>query len=183
MNSVFLIISLALYSALFSLSIQITLEEDKMYISIGSEAFLINLFESIVTQELISLLPQKTKFQEENGKIILPLNVKIETENYFSGEKFSNKANIGDLFLSKGKEIILITEPKKFWENNSDYIKIGHTNQIGELISSMEKNRNKKFSLMNTLNYAEHKGKIKPYAYSLMHYSWKILTFFCFLFL
>ena len=53
MNSVFLIISLALYSALFSLSIQITLEEDKMYISIGSEAFLINLFESIVTQELI----------------------------------------------------------------------------------------------------------------------------------
>ena len=78
MNSVFLIISLALYSTLFSLPIQYTLEEDKMYISIGSEAFLINLFESIVTQELISLLPQKTKFQEENGKIILPLNVKIE---------------------------------------------------------------------------------------------------------
>ena len=136
MNSVFLIISLALYSTLFSLPIQYTLEEDKMYISIGSEAFLINLFESIVTQELISLLPQKTKFKEENGKIILPLNVKIETENYFSGEKFSNKANIGDLFLYKGKEIILITEPKKFWEINSDYIKIGHTNQIGELISS-----------------------------------------------
>ena len=187
MKSVFTIFSLFLYSTLFSLSIQNILEEDKIYISIGSEEFLINLFESSVTEELISLLPQKTKLEEEeNNQKILSLKVKIETDNFVSSEKLSNeanKANKGDLFLYKGTKIVLITEPKVFGENKQDVIKIGHTTQINEIIGAMEKNRSKTFYLWNTLNYAEHKGKIKPYASSLMNCSLKVLTFFCFLFL
>ena len=186
MKTIFIVIILSLYYTIISSSIHYTLEEDKIYILIGSETFLINLFESPITKELISLLPLKTKLLEENdSEKILPLSVKIETETFFLSEKFSNNGKIGDLFLYKGKNLVFITETKTFEENNGDYIKMGYTKEIGEIINLMEKNKNKTFLLWNTLNYAEYKGKIKPYAYysSLMNYSWKILTFFCFLFL
>lgn len=186
MNTFNIIILLALFYIITS-SIQYTLEENKIYILIGEEIFLINLIENSITKELISLLPLKTKFfEEKKEEKFFPLSVEIETENYLSLERFSNKANIGDLFLFKGKKLILFSEQKDLLNNNGDYIKIGSTKQPDEIISSINKNRNKTFLLWNTLNYADHKGKIKPYAYysSIMNYfTWKALTFFCFLFL
>ena len=186
MNAFNKIISLTLFYTITA-SIQYTLEEDKIYILIGEETFLINLIKNSITKELISLLPLKTKFFEENeGKKFLPLSVQIETETYIALEDFSNKANIGDLFLFKGKKLILFNEQRELVNNNGDYIKIGYAKQPDDIICSMNKNKNKTFLLWNTLNYADHKGKIKPYAYynSIMNYfTWKALTFFCFLFL
>ena len=78
MNAFNKIISLTLFYTITA-SIQYTLEEDKIYILIGEETFLINLIKNSITKELISLLPLKTKFFEENeGKKFLPLSVQIE---------------------------------------------------------------------------------------------------------
>ena len=188
MNTFYLIISLTLYYTIFS-SIQYSLEEDKIYILIGEEAFLVNLIENSITNELISLLPLKTKLLEENNsKINLPLSVEIEAETFPKNNNNNSiiKADMGDLFLVKGqRKLVLFNQSKTFINNNDEYFKIGNIEHSNKIINYIPKNRNKSCVLLNTLNYADHKGKIKPYTYnSLMNFfTWKIFTFFCFLFL
>ena len=75
MNTFNIIILLALFYIITS-SIQYTLEENKIYILIGEEIFLINLIENSITKELISLLPLKTKFfEEKEEEKYFPLSV------------------------------------------------------------------------------------------------------------
>ena len=185
MNTIYLIISLTLYCAVVS-SIQYSLEEDKIYIQIGEETFLINLIESSITQELINLLPLKTiLFEENDSEIHLPLSIEIETEA-FPNNNYITKANMGDLFLIKGqKKLVLFNESRTFTNNNGEYFKIGNTEYSNKIFNFIPKKKNKRCILLNTLNYADHKGKIKPYTYNtLMNiFTWKIFTFFCFLFL
>ena len=185
MNTFYLIISLSLYYTIIC-TIQYSLEEDKIFILIGEEAFLINLIKNSITKELISLLPLKTKLLVENeSEINLTLSIEIETETFPNNNNDIIKANMGDLFLVKGqKKLIIFNESKTFINNNGEYFKIGNTDQSNKIIKFIPKNRNKSSTLLNTLNYADHKGKIKPYTYTLMNYiTWKIFTFFCFLFL
>jgi len=184
MNIIYLIISLTLYCTIIS-TIQYSLEEDKIYILMGEEAFLINLMKNSITQELISSLPLKAKLMVENdSEINLLLSVEIET-GIFPNDNDIIKANMGDLFLVKGKKELVIFNESKTFINNGEYFKIGNTEHSNKILNFTTKNRNKSCHLLNTLNYADHKGKIKPYTYNtLMNYfTWKIFTFFCFLFL
>ena len=187
MNTFYLIISLTLYYTIVS-SIQYSLEEDKIYILIREETFLVNLIENSITQELINLLPLKTKlFEENDSQINLPLSIEIETESFpYDNDNYMTKANIGDLFLVKRqKKLVLFNESKTFINNNGEYFKIGNIEHSNKIFNFIPNNKNKRCMLLNTLNYADHKGKIKPYTYNtLMNYfTWKIFTFFCFLFL
>ena len=176
------ILSIILFFVLSSLSIEEILDSDKMYILIGEKIFPINLIENKITEELISILPLKTKIIEENDKTLhMKLSITIETSNYISLEDTLIKGKKGDLFLFKGNEIILLNEQKTFINENKDYIKIGYIEDIANLLSTMR--INKSIFLWNTLNYENHKGKVKPYAYytNLMNYfTWKLFTFFCF---
>ena len=183
MNTLHLLISLTLYYTIVS-TIQYSLEEDKLYILIGEEAFLVNLMKNSITQELINLLPSKAKLLVENdSEINLLLSVEIEAG--IPNDNDIIKANIGDLFLVKGKKELVIFNESKTFINNGEYFKIGNTEHSNKILNFIPKFRNKSCNLLNTLNYADHKGKIKPYTYNtLMNYfTWKIFTFFCFLFL
>ena len=179
------ILSIILFFVLSSLSIEEILDSDKMYILIGEKLFMINLFENEITKELISILPLKTKLVEEGTQTShMKLSIKIETSNYVSMEEKLIKGKKGDIFLFQGNEIILLNEPKNFPNENGNYIKIGFFGETENLISSMK--NNKTIFLWNTLNYENHKGKVKPYGYytNIMNYfTWKVFTFFCFLLL
>ena len=158
------ILSNILLFALSSLSIEEILDSDKMYIYIGEKIFLINLLENEITKELISILPLKTKLIEENPQTShMKLSIKIETSNYVSMEEELIKGKKGDIFLFQGKEIILLNEPKNFLNENGNYIKIGFLAETENLLDSMK--NNKSIFLWNTLNYENHKGKVKPYGY------------------
>ena len=174
-----------IFFVLSSLSIAEILDSDKMYIYIGEKIFLINLLENEITKELISILPLKTKLVKENAQTShMKLSIKIETSNYVSMGEELIKGKKGDIFLFQGNEIILLNEPKNFPNENRNYIKIGFFGETENLISSMK--NNKTIFLWNTLNYENHKGKVKPYGYytNIMNYfTWKVFTFFCFLLL
>ena len=179
------ILSIIIFFIFSSLSIEEILDSDKMYILIGEKIFPVNLLENEVTKQLISILPLKTKIIEENSKgLHMKLSITIETSNYISLEDELIKGKKGDLFLFKGNEIILLNEQKTFINENKDYIKIGIFEDTEKLLNTMK--INKSIFLWNTLNYENHKGKVKPYAYytNLMNYfTWKLFTFFCFLLL
>ena len=185
MNVIKNLLSLTLFLAVSAISIKSKIENDKLYILIGEEVFLINLIESPVTQELISVLPMKIKLQNENISLKnLSLTIHIDTSNLAYPTNYDIKGNKGDLMLYKGKELILLNEDTNLINENGDYLKIGHTNDVENLFSSIS--RNKRILLWNTLNYENHLGKVKPYGYytSIMNYfTWKIFTFFCFLLL
>ena len=176
------ILSIILFFVLSSLSIEEILDSDKMYLLISEKIFPINLIENKITEELISILPLKTKIIEENDKALhMKLSITIETSNYISLEDELIKGKKGDLFLFKGNEIILLNEQKTFINENKDYIKIGNFDDTENLLNTMR--INKSIFLWNTLNYENHRGKVKPYAYytNLMNYfTWKLFTFFCF---
>ena len=93
------------------------------------------------------------------------------------------KANKGDLFLFKGKELILLNEEIDIIDENGDYLKLGNKKDVDHLFNSISKN--KSILLWNTLNYEDNLEKVNPYAYnSIMNFfTWKIFTFFCFLLL
>ena len=174
-----------IFFVLSSLSIAEILDSDKMYIYIGEKIFLINLLENEITKELISILPLKTKLVEENAHAShMKLSIKIEASNYVSMGEELIKGKKGDIFLFQGNEIILLNEPKNFPNENGNYIKIGFLAETENLLDSMK--NNKSIFLWNTLNYENHKGKVKPYGYytNIMNYfTWKVFTFFCFLLL
>jgi len=179
------ILSILLFYEVTSISLDITLSTDKMYILIGEKTFLINLIQSKITEELISIMPLKTKIIQENSQSIsMPLSIQRETSNLQSIQNKQLNANKGDLILLKGNGLILINEPKEFNNENGEYIKVGHMKEVEELFNSVK--RNKSIFLLNTLNYENHKGKVKPYGYytNIMNFlTWKVFTFFCFLLL
>lgn len=184
MNSLYIIIFFILYNTILTISKEHSLEEDKIYILIGEEIFLVNLNENLLTKELISLLPLKATILEENKSTQnFKLSAKIEMKNFFIPTNYA--CNIGDLFLYKGNELVLFNENTNILNNDGDYIKIGFINQSNELVKSIQKYKKKTILVWNTLNYADYKGKIKPYGYNniMNYFTWKIFTFFCFLLL
>ena len=122
MNTIRSELFLALFFAVSAISIKSKIENDKLYMLIGDETFLINLIENSVTQELISILPMKLKLQNENiSSKTLSLSIHLDTSNMMISENTKIKANKGDLFLFKGKELILLNEEIDIIDENGDY--------------------------------------------------------------
>ena len=182
MTQILYFLSFLLYFGVSAISVKNTIDDDKLYILIGEETFLVNLIENPVTKELISVLPMKIKLLNEGiSSKNMSLTFKIDTTNLISSESLQIKAAKGDLILFKGKELVLTNEETTISNESGDYIKIGNTKESESLFNSLTKS--KRILLWNTLNYDNHMGKVKPYGYfSLMNYfTWKIFTFFCFL--
>ena len=179
------LLSSFLFYAIFSISLENTLREDIMYIMLGEEKFTINLVQSETTRELISILPSKTsQIEKDSTKIQMKLKYSIETTSLLPVANASIKGNRGDVFLYQEKEIIILNEQTTFENAKGEFIKIGTCENVEELLNKIEKN--KTILLWNTLNYENNKGKVKPYGryYSIMNFfTWKILSFFCFLFI
>ena len=166
-------------------SINNSLSENVMYIRLGEEIFLINLYDNPIRKEIISLMPLKSIPVEKNNFKYLPLSLVIEEDNSMYNKDFIIQADVGDIFLYQRKEIIIINRKTSFENYNGEYIKIGKTEYTNELYDSMKYN-NKPVYLWNSYNYANYNEKIKPHEYymSIMNFlTWKILTVICFLFL
>ena len=159
------------------------LETDKIYISISNNIFLMNLAQNSITEELISILPLKTKLLGENSsQATISLTTELEIPNAL--RKSAIEGNKGDVILFKGKELIILKENYIISNDNNDYIKIGYIEDVEKLLNLIEKK--KKFILWNSLNYENNSRKVKPYGYytSLMNFlTWKIFTFICFILL
>lgn len=157
-----------------------TLEQDKMYISSGSEIILVNLENNPISSELVNILPLKPKqLQENEVSKLLQLSVQIESAKQIN--TFAKKAYKGDLFLLKGNSLLFAKE--SFDIEVDGYVKIGKIKNMEKLIEVFETNKN--IVLWNTLNYYNHQGGRHPYDYfKIINYlTWKTLTFICFLFL
>ena len=183
MNCYIFLFSSLLFCWVSSVSLENLLKEDILFILIEEETFPINLIESPITKELISILPLKIRqTQKDSTKIKMPLRANLETIDLFSSSNSTNKGDKGDVFLYKGKEIIILNEFTNLSGDKEEYIKIGTCKNTEELSNKITKN--KSIFLWNTLNYENHKGKVRPHAKynSIMNYfTWKIFTFFCFL--
>lgn len=183
MNSYLYILFFSLFYFTDSKTFNKILDNDKMYILIGEKVFLVNLLENATTQELISVLPLKTRLLEDNSITKkFELTTMIETTNLANEQDKVIQVKKGDLMLFKGKELVLFNEILKINNYEGDYIKIGSIKQVEELNSSIKDK--KRILLWNSLNYENHEGKIKPYGFytSLMNYfTWKLFTFVCFL--
>jgi hypothetical protein len=164
-----------------------------MYIFLEEKekTFEINLIENDITNELISILPLKTKLVEDtlkinNHKYNIPLREDIEVSNFILDQDKNKyiKVTKGDLVLYKKRELILFDENDYFLDENKEYIRIGKLNDVNEFLNFIQKD--KKIFLWNALNYQNQKEKVKPNVYytSILYYlTWKILTLFCFIFL
>ena len=185
MKQIINILLFTLFLSVSSNTFQNQFEKDKLYISIGEKSFPVNLIENSVTMELISILPMKVKLiNEDISSKNLSLNIHIDTLNEISYQNSEIDAKKGDLILFQGRELILLNEEKIIKNDNGDYLKIGYIEDIDNLFNSITKN--KRILLLNSLNYETNIEKVKPYSYytCLMNYlSWKLLSFFCFLFL
>ena len=159
------------------------LETDKIYISISNNIFLMNLVQNSITEELISILPLKTKLIGENSfQASISLTTELEIPNVLGNSAI--EGNKGDVILFKGKELIILKENYIISNGNNDYTKIGYIEDVEKLLNLIEKK--KKFILWNSLNYENNSRKVKPYGYytSLMNFlTWKIFTFICFILL
>jgi hypothetical protein len=183
MNSYICISLLSLFYFINSKAFNQILDIDKMYILIGEKTFLVNLLENAITQELISILPLKTRLIGNNSLTKnLELTTTIETTSLLQEHSQIIEAKKGDLILFKGKELILFNDYSQINNHDGYYNKIGSIEQIEEINNAFADK--KKILLWNSLNYENHEGKIKPYALynSLMNYfTWKLFTFACFL--
>ena len=185
------ILSILIFKIASSISVKNSLDSDKMYIFFEEKIFKINLIESDITNELISILPLKTKLIEDdinlnNHKYSIPLLEDIEVSNLIIEQEYNKNIKVtkGDIILYKRRHLILFDEEESFFDENNDYIKIGKMDNVDEFLSTI-KNESKIF-LWNTLNYQNQKEKVKPNVYytSIMNYlTWKIFTVFCFIFL
>ncbi len=183
MNSFYISLFLCLLSSICS--IDNSLSEGIMYIRLGEEMFLINLYDTQIRKEIISLMPLKSIPIDKNNFKYLPLSLEIEEENLLYNQDSIMRADVGDILLFQRKEIIIINRKTDFDNNNGEYIKLGKTEFANELYNSMKYN-NKPVYLWNSFNYANYNEKIKPHEYymSIMNFlTWKILTVICFLFL
>ena len=185
------ILSLLIFKLISSVSITNSLDSDRMYIFFEERVFEIHLIESDITNELISILPLKTKIMEENTNMdihryTIPLWADIEVSSFILEQENNKyiKVTKGDLFLFKRKELILFDKEEFFFDEERDYIKIGRLNDIDKFLSTIK--RDNKIFLWNSLNYKNQNEKIKPNVYytSIMNYlTLKIFTVFCFIFL
>ena len=187
------ILSIFIIKVAFAVSIKNSFDSDIMYIFYEEEEkiFKINLIESDITNEIISILPLKTKLIEENTNMInhrysIPLWDDIEVSNFLVDQENNEyiKVTKGDIVLFKGKELILFNEDYSFLDENKEYIKIGKLNNIDEFLNNIR--RDNKIFLWNSLNYQNQREKVKPNVYytSIMNYlTWKIFMVFCFIFL
>ena len=140
MKAISFFITFTLYYAVVTISIQQSLEEDKIFIIIGKDTFLVRLIENQITKELISVLPLKTYLLEEKqSSKHLPLTIKIETENYDSIKLPSIEVYRGDLYLYKEKELVLFNETTTINNNNGEYVKLGFIEQVDVLFDVMKK--------------------------------------------
>jgi hypothetical protein len=163
-----------------------TLDTDKIYLAVGRDIFPVNLIQNEITEELITILPLKTKIlngtTNENSRHI-SLRTQIDISIPFISSSIN--AQRGDLILYKGQELILLNEPHLFNNiNENDYIKIGEIDNADKLFNNIS--MNKSILMWNSLNYENQKEKVKPYGYytSLMNFfTWKIFTFICFILL
>ena len=174
---------LSIISSIISLDNQSS--ENVMYIRSGEKIFSINLYETPIKKEIISLMPLKSIPVEKNKFKYLPLSLEIEKDNsMMSQDDEVIQADIGDVFLFKRKEIIIVNKKTEFENFNGEYIKLGKTEFTNELYDIMK--YNKTVYLWNSYNYANYNEKIKPNEHymSIMNFlTWKILTVICFLFL
>ena len=138
-----LILSMMLISFVATITFDNALKEDKMYILIGEEIFPVNLIQSPITLDLISILPLKMKLiQEDFTRINLKLKMQIETTLIPSIES-SIKCLKGDILLYQGKELVIINKSTILENDKGDYIKIGNCENCDELSNKIEKNKNK----------------------------------------
>jgi len=180
-------ISFFLYLCVLSLvySKENSLTENTMYIRLGEKIFSINLYENPIKKEILSLMPLKSIPVDKNNFKYLPLSLEIEKDNsMMSQDDEVIQADIGDVFLFRRKEIIIVNKKTEFENFNGEYIKLGKTEFTNELYDIMK--YNKTVYLWNSYNYANYNEKIKPNEHymSIMNFlTWKILTVICFLFL
>ena len=163
-----------------------TLDTDKIYIAVGRDIFPVNLLQNEITEELVTILPLKTKISNgttnENSR-----HISLNTQIDISMPIISNSINAerGDIILYKGQELIILNEPALLNNiNDNDYIKIGEIDNSDKLFDNIS--MNKSILIWNSLNYENQKEKVKPYGYytSLMNFfTWKIFTFICFILL
>ena len=166
-----------------SISIDNSLSENAMYIRLGEAIFSINLYDIPLRKELLILFPIKTTPIEKDKFIYIPLSSEIEEESLMQEQNII-EAEEGDILLYQKKELIIINKRINFCNTNSEYIKIGKTENTNELYDSIK--FNKPVYLWNSFNFKNYNEKIKPHEYySIMMYflTWKILTVICFLFL
>ena len=160
-----------------------TLDTDKIYIAVGRDIFPVNLLQNEITEELVTILPLKTKISNgttnENSR-----HISLKTQIDISMPIISNSINAerGDIILYKGQELIILNEPALLNNiNDNDYIKIGEIDNSDKLFDNIS--MNKSILIWNSLNYENQKEKVKPYGYytSLMNFfTWKIFALFYF---
>ena len=95
------ILSLLIFKLISSVSMTNSLDSDRMYIFFEERVFEIHLIESDITNELISILPLKTKIMEENTNMdnhryTIPLWADIEVSSFIL-EQENNK------YIKKGR--------------------------------------------------------------------------------
>ena len=183
MRSYLIMLSNILFLIAGVVSIDNNMEKDIIYILIEEETFQISLIGSPITKELLSILPLKAKILiKDSTTMEIPLNIHMEMLDLTHSINGTIKGKKGDIFLFKGKELIILNESNTFINDSGDYIKIGICQDTEGIINKIGKH--KTILLLNILNYESHKGKVEPYGnyISIMNYfTWKIFTFFCFL--
>ena len=105
MNSFFISLFLYLCSLYSIASIDTSLSESIMYIRLGEEMFLINLYDNPIRKEIISLMPLKSIPVEKDNFKYLPLSLEIEEDNSLLNQDSVIKAEIGDISFFKEKSL------------------------------------------------------------------------------
>ena len=162
------------------------LDTEKIYLAVGRDIFPVNLIQNEITEELITILPLKTKISNGTANEY-SRHISLKTQIDISIPIISGSINAqrGDIILYKGQELIILNEPALLNNiNDNDYIKIGETDNADKLFNNIS--MNKSILIWNSLNYENQMEKVKPYGYytSLMNFfTWKIFTFICFILL
>ena len=120
-----------------------TLDTDKIYIAVGRDIFPVNLLQNEITEELVTILPLKTKISNgttnENSR-----HISLKTQIDISMPIISNSINAerGDIILYKGQELIILNEPALLNNiNDNDYIKIGEIDNSDKLFDNISMNK------------------------------------------
>ena len=190
MNSFFILIFLYLCYLSQSNTNDNPFNESILYIRLGEEMFSVNLYDSPIRRELISILPLRVNPLKKNEFIYLMLRSEIRIEKEFeaNGQNSIIEAEKGDIILYKKKELIIINQNIILDNNNNEYIKLGKTENTEDLYNSINFNNFNKQSiyLWNSFNYENFKENIKPHEHynNVMNYiTYKIVTLICYLYL
>ena len=188
MNSFYFLIFLGLCSSSLSIS-ENPSSESILYIRLGEEMFSVNLYDSPIRRELISLLPLQSNPINKKEFIHFPLtleieeDIEIEIENSAVGGNSVIELEKGDVVLFQKKELIVINK-KIILDNNNEYIKLGKTEFTDELYNAIK--FNKPVYLWNSFDYINYNENIKPHEHyiNIMNFiTYKIVTVICYLYL